>query len=134
MAGIVGTITETNLTDGVSYDSHWILELKCLGVKYKCVLVPSDEDAKSYVSRLPSGRKIGAAMEIPIRGWTKLIFDGTAEVGDFRERQDTTFLIISASGMVFMLIFDYQSTKNLEEKSVGRAALKNRMCEIAFEF
>lgn len=132
---ITGGVLDADVTSGESHASALVFETVCEDNKYNGALIPTSSGAREYVGRLPQDREIEVLFEIHAKGRSRpLQFNGTGKIGNFQELHEHTFLVLSTTGGTFLLLFDKQSTTDLEKKSVGRESLKDQRCQIGFEF
>ena len=130
---IRGGIVDADLIKGVYYPSSYVLTLEYEDEKYFAALSPSDEEAKSYMQKVPKSFK--AVIETTAKGISKkLIFAGNGQIKGFAGRGKNLFLILATNHGTYSLVFLELSTLKLQQKSIGKDELKDRPCDILFLF
>lgn len=130
---IRGGVANADIIETVYLRSSYNLVLEHEGEKYYAALSPTDDEAKSYMLKVP--KEFHAFIEIKAKKrFNPLIFKGNGKIKDFVGRGKHLLLILSTNRGSYSLVFAEISTGKLKQKSIGKSELENQPCEVAFEF
>ena len=125
-----GQISLVTMEEIASYPSVWTLELAYGTYAFRCILVPTDSEATSFMSRLPQDKKLNTVFEVKAKN---VEFKGIAKLSNFNRPGKRPMLFLNSWNGNFLLVFDVTLLKSFRKKMIDITGLQNERFELAFE-